>query len=134
MGIMNTILKHVAVGVLALGVVGSAIAAEPPLPEKLGGERIKADWFDGKAFTSTAPDGTAFTMTFRPDGKATRKPVEKGKAGGAAGFWRVIAEGYCSRWSGQSREKCFNVRPDPAGGAVIVRFGKEKAARWTRSY
>jgi hypothetical protein len=116
--------------------VARAQAPKPAekLPEKLSGDQIKENWFNGKAFTATAPDGSAFLMTFNPDGKSSRKPVEKKKGvTSAAGFWRVIAEGYCSRWSGQNREKCFNVRPDPDNpDMVIVRFGPQLVANWKR--
>lgn len=109
-------------------------AAKPePLPEKMTGEQIKAAWFDGKPFNATSPDGIGFVMTFTPDGKASRKPLERKKGiTNATGFWRVIAEGYCSRWSGQSREKCFNVRPAPEAGSVHVRFGTQMMATWSR--
>jgi hypothetical protein len=127
-----------AVVMVAAGMAGPLGAeAQTPsaekLPEKMSGETIKTDWFDGKPFTAMAPDGTAYVMTFTPDGKASRKPVEK-KRGltGATGFWRAIAEGYCSRWSGQSREKCFNVRPAPEAGTVVVRFGPQTMATWKR--
>lgn len=127
-----------SVAVLAASAAGAQDAAPKPapdkLPEKLSGEAIKAAWFDGKPFTATSPEGTAFIFTFTVDGKSVRKPVEKRKGlTGATGFWRIIAEGYCSRWSGQNREKCFNVRPDPENaGAVVVRFGPQLVAVWKR--
>lgn len=124
------------VAVALLGTAGAALAQTPaaPLPEKLSGDAIKATWFDGKPFTAIAPEGDSFTMTFLPDGKSQRRPTVKKKGlTSANGFWRVIAEGYCSRWSGQNREKCFNIRPDPDNeGAVVVRFGKHVVANWKR--
>lgn len=138
-----TLGKRISGCIAAAGVLLSAspLVAQPrqvgpvdPLPQKFTGDEIKAGWFDGKPFTATAPDGTSFVMTFTADGKSSRKPTEKKKGlTGATGFWRVIAEGYCSRWSGQNREKCFNVRPDPADPkAVVVRFGPQQVATWKR--
>jgi hypothetical protein len=141
--------RHAAPWLAAIAVTAAcALAAAPPagaqdaapkpqpekLPEKLSGEAIKAAWFDGKPFTATSPEGTAFLLTFTADGKSVRRPVEKKKGlTGATGFWRIIAEGYCSRWTGQNREKCFNVRPDPENaGAVVVRFGPQLVAVWKR--
>jgi len=118
---------------------GSAAAQSTPpaaaekLPEKMSGDAIKAAWFDGRPFTALSPDGTGFVMTFTPDGKSSRKPTEKKKGlTSATGFWRAIAEGYCSRWSGQNREKCFNVRPGPDKDTVVVRFGQQMMATWKR--
>lgn len=121
--------------VLLSGGIARAQGQGEKLPEKMSGDDIKAAWFDGKPFTATAPDGTGFTMTFTADGKSTRKPLEKKKGVvSASGFWRTIAEGYCSRWSGQNREKCFNVRPDPSDPkGAIVRFGPSQiVATWKR--
>ncbi len=102
------------------------------MPEKLSGEEIGAAWFDGRPFTATSPDGTAYRMVFTPDGKATRLPLAGKKPKPTNGFWRVIAEGYCSRWSGSNREKCFNVRPSEDGSQTIVRFGQQIAGTWSR--
>lgn len=134
--------RRVPYGFAISGIVAAALVATPAaaqtaapekLPDKMSGDEIKTRWFDGQPFTSTAPDGTAFVMTFTADGRSTRKPVEKKKGlTGAAGFWRIIAEGYCSRWAGQNREKCFNVRPGPDPGTVVVRFGPQVAATWKR--
>jgi hypothetical protein len=122
---------------LAAAVLGGGAEAQTPaptaLPEKLTGDRIKEAWFDGKPFNAVSPDGAGFVMTFHPDGKANRRPAEKKKGlTSASGFWRAIAEGYCSRWSGQNREKCFNVRPNPEGDGVVVRFGTQLVANWKR--
>ena len=102
------------------------------MPEKLSGDRIKELWFDGQPFTATGPDGTAYRMVFTADGKAARTPAAAKKPKPTVGFWRVIAEGYCSRWAGSNREKCFNVRPSEDGRETIVRFGQQIAAKWQR--
>ncbi|MDK9697753.1 MAG: hypothetical protein OEL76_15330 [Siculibacillus sp.] len=102
------------------------------MPEKLTGERIRETWFDGRPFTAVGPDGTVYRMVFTPDGKAARVPLAAKKPKPTAGFWRVIAEGYCSRWTGSNREKCFNVRPSEDGSETLVRFGQQMAAKWQR--
>jgi hypothetical protein len=103
------------------------------LPEKMTGEEIKRVWFDGQPFIATGPDGSAYRMIFTDDGKASRIAVVAGKKARATnGFWRVIAEGYCSRWTGSNREKCFNVRKAQEGDGTVVRFGQQIAATWKR--
>lgn len=102
------------------------------LPEKIPGEEIKATWFDGHPVIATAPDGKQFRLIFTPDGKASRTPVAGKKPRTVTGFWRVIAEGYCSRWAGNNREKCFNVRKSADGTETVVRFGQQIAATWKR--
>jgi hypothetical protein len=102
------------------------------MPEKMSGEEIRAAWFDGKPFVATSPDGTAYRMIFTPDGKAARVAVVGKRPKTVTGFWRTIAEGYCSRWSGSNREKCFNVRPSEDGTETIVRFGQQIAGTWRR--
>lgn len=127
---------------VAVGVVFTAAPAlgqpKPPptdhsgLPEKLTGDQIKATWFDGQPFVATGPDGVAYRMVFTGDGKAARVAVAAKKAKPVVGWWRVIAEGYCSRWTGTNREKCFNVRKSADGSETVVRFGQQIAATWKR--
>ena len=113
------------------------LKAPPPvdnsgLPDKLSGDEIKAVWFDGKPMIATAPDGKRYHLVFTPDGKSSRTPMDGKKPKTVTGFWRVIAEGYCSRWTGNNREKCFNVRKSPDGSETVVRFGGQIAATWKR--
>jgi len=107
---------------------------DPPVDNRLPGETIKATWFTGQPFIATAPDGTAYRFVFQPDGHATKSPVPATptarKAPAVSGFWRLIAEGYCVRWTGSVREKCFNIRIE--GEKTIARFGKEVVATWSR--
>jgi hypothetical protein len=121
----------VAVAIGLLGTCpGLAASNDPPATgAKLSGDAIKAAWFDGKPFNATAPDGTIYKFVFQPDGHATKALASK-KGGNAVGFWRVIAEGYCVRWTGTVREKCFNVRVE--ADKTNVRFGKEFVAVWSR--
>jgi hypothetical protein len=102
------------------------------MPEKMSGEMIAKTWFDGQPFEATGPDGAGYRMVFTPDGKATRTPLTGKKPKTVTGFWRAIAEGYCSRWTGTNREKCFNVRKSEDGKDTIVRFGQQIAATWKR--
>lgn len=138
-------LSPLLVAILALGagatVTTTAVAQQAPvkpgydrngMPEKLTGDQIKETWFDGQPFVATGPDGTAYRMVFTPDGKSTRVGLAEKKPKPTNGFWRVIAEGYCSRWAGSNREKCFNVRKSEDGTSTIVRFGQQIAATWKR--
>lgn len=102
------------------------------LPEKMTGEQIREAWFDGRPFVATGPDGTAYRMVFTPDGKATRQAMVGKRPRVVTGFWRVIAEGYCSRWAGNNREKCFNLRKSEDGTGTVVRFGQQIAGSWSR--
>ncbi len=130
-------LIRTGVGMTAVGLacglgIASAEAAPnnpPPTGAKLTGEVIKSTWFNGQPFNATAPDGTVYKFVFNPDGHATKALVGK-KGGNAAGFWRIIAEGYCVRWTGQVREKCFNVRNED--GKTNARFGAQFVAVWSR--
>ena len=125
---------------LAVAASGLPASAQPKpprtdfsgLPEKIPGEEIKANWFDGRPIVAAGPDGSRYTMVFTPDGKAARTPIGPKKPRTVTGFWRVIAEGYCSRWTGNSREKCFNVRKSPDGNEIVVRFGLQVVATWQR--
>jgi hypothetical protein len=49
----------------------AALAAEPMAPND-----IKATFFTGQPFTAASPSGAKFKMTFTPDGKTTREPLE----------------------------------------------------------
>lgn len=102
---------------------------DKPVDDKLSGETIKATWFNGQPFIATGPDGVAFKFTYQPDGHASKVPLGK-KAAPVSGFWRIIAEGYCVRWTGSVREKCFNIRNED--GKTIARFGKIIVATWSR--
>lgn len=129
-----------ALGGLVVATAGWPAAAQPKppptdfsgLPEKIPGDEIKATWFDGKPIVATGPDGKSYQMIFTPDGKASRTPIGPKKPRTVTGFWRVIAEGYCSRWTGTSRERCFNLRKSPDGSETVVRFGLQVAATWKR--
>jgi hypothetical protein len=94
--------------VILLG-VSAALTAEPMAPNEL-----KATFFNGQPFTAVSPSGTKFKMTFTPDGKMTREPLEqagKGSAGkGSAGTWKLNATGFCTTWD-HAKPNCFTVIP-----------------------
>lgn len=133
------VVSTVVFGLTALCAVAPATAQPKPpptdfsgLPEKISGDAIKTEWFDGRPFLAIGPDGAQYQMVFTADGKSVRTPVGVKKPKPTTGFWRVIAEGYCSRWAGSNREKCFNVRKSPDGAETVVRFGAIVAATWRR--
>lgn len=131
-------LRVICTGVLAIGLglatAQAGVLDPPPAEAKLSGDAIKATWFTGQPFVATAPDGAAYRFLFQPDGHASKTPVPKTptakKSPSVAGFWRVIAEGYCVRWTGSVREKCFNIRKE--GDVTVARFGKVIVANWSR--
>jgi hypothetical protein len=70
---------------------------------------IKATFFTGQPFTAASPSGAKFKMTFTPDGKMTREPLEQsGK--GSAGTWKLSAKGFCTAW-GRAKASCFTIIP-----------------------
>ena len=82
----------------------AALAAEPMAP----GE-IKATFFTGQPFTAVALSGTKFRMTFTPDGKMTREPLDQ-SGNKSAGTWKLNAKGFCTTWN-RAKLNCFTVVP-----------------------
>jgi len=80
----------------------SVRAAEPMSPAD-----IRTAFFTGQPFTATSPSGTKFKMTFTPDGKMTREPLEQ-SGSKSAGTWKLNAKGFCSAW-GHVAPNCFTV-------------------------
>jgi hypothetical protein len=70
---------------------------------------IKATFFTGQPFTAVSLSGTKFTMTFTPDGKMTREPLEQ-SGNGSAGTWKLNAKGFCTTWN-RAKPNCFAVVP-----------------------
>ncbi|MFZ2076226.1 MAG: hypothetical protein WAV38_06145 [Xanthobacteraceae bacterium] len=87
--------------VILLG-VSAALTAEPMAPNE-----IKATFFNGQPFTAVSPSGTKFKMTFTPDGKMTREPLEQA-GNGSAGTWKLNATGFCTTWN-HAKPNCFTV-------------------------
>ena len=70
---------------------------------------IKATFFTGQPFTAVSPSGAKFKMSFTPDGKITREPLEEsGKA--SAGTWKLAATGFCTAWN-HAKPNCFTLVP-----------------------
>jgi hypothetical protein len=82
----------------------SAWAAEPMSPAD-----IRTTFFAGQPFTATSPSGAKFKMTFTPDGKMTREPLER-SGSKDAGTWKLNAKGFCTAW-GHAAANCFSVVP-----------------------
>jgi hypothetical protein len=82
----------------------AALAAEPMAPNE-----IKTTFFTGQSFTAVSPSGAKFKMTFTPNGKMTREPLEEsGKA--SAGTWKLTATGFCTAWN-HAKPNCFTLLP-----------------------
>lgn len=90
--------------VLILFGAGAAFAAEPMAPND-----IRATFFTGEPFTAVTLSGTKFKMTFTPDGKMTREPVEQ-PGDKNAGTWKLNAKGFCTTWA-HSKPNCFTIVP-----------------------
>ena len=82
----------------------AAIAAEPISPAD-----IQATFFNGQPFTAVSLSGAKFKMTFTPDGKMSREPLEQ--AGSKSfGTWKINAKGFCTAWN-RAAPNCFTVVP-----------------------
>ena len=92
----------IAIAISVLFGASAALTAEPMAPND-----IKATFFTGQPFTAASPSGAKFKMTFTPDGKMTREPLEQsGKA--SAGTWKLSAKGFLHRLGPLSaRRGCF---------------------------
>src|ERR1700746_2663221 len=82
----------------------AALAAEPMAPND-----IKATFFTGQPFTAASPSGAKFKMTFAPDGKMTREPLEQ-SGNASAGTWKLSAKGFCTAWR-HAKTNCFTIIP-----------------------
>jgi hypothetical protein len=83
--------QRVSLPVIAVFVVTlfrAALAAEPMAPND-----IKATFFTGQPFTAVSLSGAKFKMTFTPDGKMTREPLEQ-SGNASAGTWKLSAKGF----------------------------------------
>jgi hypothetical protein len=82
--------------------VSTALTAEPMAPNE-----IKATFFTGQPFTAVTLSGAKFKMTFTPDGKMTREPLEQ-SGNKNAGTWRLNTKGFCTTWN-RAKPNCFTV-------------------------
>ena len=96
-------------GILVLTVIlfatSAGLAAEP-----MAANEIKATFFTGQPFTAVSPSGAKFKMTFTPDRKMTREPLEGSSGNGSAGTWKLNAKGFCTAWK-HAKLNCFTVIP-----------------------
>jgi len=93
------------IAILMLFGASAAFAAEPMAPNE-----IKTTFFTGQPFTAASLSGTKFKMTFTPDGKMTREPLEQ-SGNASAGTWKLSAKGFCTAWS-HRKPSCFTVIPN----------------------
>ncbi len=70
---------------------------------------IQDTFFNGQGFTAATPNGIKFKMTFTPDGKATREPVEPSGTP-KTGTWSLNPNGFCTSWEG-AKASCFTLVP-----------------------
>ena len=89
--------------IILLG-TSAALTAEPMAPNE-----IKATFFTGQPFTAVSLSGAKFKMTFTPDGKMTREPLEQ-SGNRSAGTWKLNAKGFCTTWN-RAKPNCFTVVP-----------------------
>jgi hypothetical protein len=68
---------------------------------------IQAAFFTGEPFTAATPSGSKYKMTFTPDGKMTREPIELSGTKDT-GTWKLSANGFCTTWT-HSKPNCFTV-------------------------
>jgi hypothetical protein len=92
--------------IISTGILGAsaAWAADAMVPRD-----IQSTFFTGEPFTATSPSGTKYKMTFAPDGKMTREPVEPSGTKDT-GTWKLSANGFCTTWT-RSKPNCFIVTP-----------------------
>jgi hypothetical protein len=82
----------------------TAFAAEPMPPAE-----IRSTFFTGQPFTAVSLSGTKFKMTFTPDGKMTREPLEQ-TGSKNSGTWKLNSKGFCTAW-GRAAPNCFTIIP-----------------------
>jgi hypothetical protein len=88
----------------ALFAASAALAAEPLAPSE-----IQATFFTGQPFTASTPSGTKFKMTFTPDGKISREPLEQ-RGNTSTGTWKLNTKGFCTAWN-HLKPNCFTIVP-----------------------
>jgi hypothetical protein len=104
----------------------AAPVPETNFPRRLDPREIRTRFFDGNEINARGLGGASFVLRFHADGKMERS-APNGQV--TNGRWRMLGEGYCSRWEG-SAEQCFTVVQE--GGTVRVVRGTRAVATWTR--
>jgi hypothetical protein len=86
------------------------IGVRPALAlELMAPNDIRETFFTGQPFTAVSPSGAKFKMTFTPDGKMTREPLEQ-SGNTSIGTWKLSATGFCTTWN-HAKPNCFTVVP-----------------------
>jgi hypothetical protein len=93
----------------------TVFAAGPMAPSE-----VQATFFTGQPFTATTPSGTKFKMTFTPDGKMSREPLEQ-RGNTSTGTWKLNAKGFCTTWS-HSKSSCFTIVPSAENKWLVQRI------------
>ena len=93
-----------------------AYAAEPLAPDE-----IKKTFFNGEPFMAASPSGSKFKMTFTPDGKTTREPIEQQSGNTDSGTWKLTNKGFCTTW-GHSKPNCFTIIPGADNKWLVQRI------------
>jgi hypothetical protein len=96
---------------------------------KLAPADIQTTFFDGQAFTAATPSGVRFKMTFTPDGKMMRQPLDRSGARGE-GTWTLAPDGFCTTWKG-GRQHCFTILPS-GGKTWSVMKSSTPVAVWSK--
>ncbi len=97
-----------------------------PFPRRLDQREIRTRFFDGQPVNARGLGGATFVVRFHADGRMERT-APNGQV--TNGRWRMLGDGYCSRWEG-SAEQCYTVVQD--GATVRVVRGTRGVATWTR--
>jgi hypothetical protein len=88
--------------------VGLLFTADPALAEeRMTASAIHATFFTGQPFNAATPSGAKFEMTFTPDGKMTREPLDSSGTKNN-GTWKLSANGFCTTWV-RSKSNCFTI-------------------------
>lgn len=93
--------------IVATGLAALIAGPTAAFATKLAPADIQTTFFDGAAFTAETPSGVKFQMTFTPDGKVMRRPLDRSGSRGE-GTWKLAPDGFCTTWK-NSRQTCFTI-------------------------
>jgi hypothetical protein len=115
--------------ILLVAGIAVAAASAPAFAATLTPSEIRTTFFNGQAFTSSAPSSVKFKMVFTPDGKMTREPVGAAGAKGE-GTWKLTKDGFCTTWQG-SKPNCFRIFTAGSNKWSVIK-GTTAVATWTK--
>jgi hypothetical protein len=118
-----TIPKLVLATMVALSLVGPALAAAALSPDK-----IKATFGTGNPIAGRTSGGMTYTLTLNADGSA-QMVLLKGKKTSSTGTWHTSKDGYCSKW-GANPTRCYAIVKNGKAYDVTDSGGKVIAS-WT---